>query len=233
MLPTMDVLLLATGFTGGLTAVWLARRLLPAAAAQPRAQFTPEGGSGEALAREIALARREVLFRADELIGARPVAQALLDAKLRGVKVEILLDAVNEQNAGSEFHFLVEQGLPVCLEDGQMALGQTAAVIDGTTVVLRSLGKREMVAVVGDFAAAFRDEFATQKTSARVVPPKPAAVPEPAPDVLTTVAQSMVTEEEEPSGEQPLVTEAAQQLFARLRKELAASDEGQPVKKAA
>src|SRR5262249_21707838 len=63
---TMTWLLLATGCTGGLTLVFLARALYRRFATPPSlaVYFSPKGGCIEALVRELKSARREVLVQA-------------------------------------------------------------------------------------------------------------------------------------------------------------------------
>src|SRR5438874_715028 len=66
MPPLMDVLYLATGFTGALTAVWLARlalhRFRPPLSVTPH--FSPGGGCTDVIVRELAAATRDVLVHA-------------------------------------------------------------------------------------------------------------------------------------------------------------------------
>src|SRR5438128_1854728 len=108
----MEVLLIATGFSGALTLVWLVRvvlRLFRMSAAAA-VHFAPGTAPVDALVRLIGAARREVLLMADTL-ACRPVAQALVEARMRRAGVDVLLAANSENDPGSDLHFLVEQGL--------------------------------------------------------------------------------------------------------------------------
>src|SRR5450755_1528517 len=114
----LEGLLLATGVSGALTAVWLVRlvwaRFRPPLLAD--VHFSPHGGCTEVVVREIGLARREVLLLAYGFT-SRPIAQALVEAKLRGVHVEIILDHSNEGDPHSEMPHLIEQGLVPFIDD--------------------------------------------------------------------------------------------------------------------
>ena len=93
----LEGLLLATGFTGALTLAWLVRlvwaRVRPPLFAY--VHFSPHGGCTDVVVKEVGLARREVLLLAYGFT-SRPIAQALVEAKLRGVHVEVVLDHSNE-----------------------------------------------------------------------------------------------------------------------------------------
>src|ERR1700731_1481554 len=82
----MTWLLLATGFTGGLTFVFLLRRahrwlVTPFSVS---VHHSPKGGCTDAIVAELKKARREILVQAYSFT-SKPIAQALLDAKTRGV----------------------------------------------------------------------------------------------------------------------------------------------------
>ena len=87
-------LLLATGFTGALTLAFVLRRIHCWLVTPPsiEAFHSPKGGCTEAVVRELKHARREILVQAYSFT-SKVIAQALVDAKLRGVHVEIILDA--------------------------------------------------------------------------------------------------------------------------------------------
>src|SRR5947209_2393517 len=94
----MDWLLAATGFTGALTLGHFCRVVRAWWQAPPSAavHFSPKGGCSDAVVAELRRARREVLVLAYSFT-SKPIAQALVDAKLRGVAVEIVLDHSNEK----------------------------------------------------------------------------------------------------------------------------------------
>ncbi len=197
----MDWLLIATGFTGALTFRWLLGLVLSRSGAQVETHFLSTGEASDLIAKQIAQARTEVLLRASEF-SAQSVAQALVDAGLRGVKVEILLDHGNETDPSSRMHFLVEQGLPPLLDE-QHSPGRSYVVIDGTTVLTGSFtlvepsgtdASEQLLILHGDSSVSqkFREEFEKHKAHARVIPAKPARShePQPEPDQQQTVADS-------------------------------------------
>src|SRR5579863_9340578 len=93
----------ATGFYGALTLVyawrWLGRKL--GRVIDTQVHFSPKGGCQEALVQEIHKARREILVQAYSFT-SDALTNALVEAKKRGVKVEILLDRSNEVEKYSE-----------------------------------------------------------------------------------------------------------------------------------
>jgi phosphatidylserine/phosphatidylglycerophosphate/cardiolipin synthase-like enzyme len=125
----MDWLLLATGFNGALTLLFLLRALYRRVATPPSvsAVFSPKGGCTDTVLRELKAARREVLVQAYSF-SSKPIAEALVDARMRGLKVEILLDRSNEQETYSDLKFFVDQGLTP-LVDAQHAIAHNKLII--------------------------------------------------------------------------------------------------------
>ena len=132
-------LLLATGFTGGLTLVfvvrwvyqWLGHHLSVAV------YHSPKGGCTDAIVRELNRARREILVQAYSFT-SKPIAQALIDAKARGVHVEILLDRSNEQETFTELEHLIAEGM-VPQIDAQHAIAHNKIMlVDRRTLVTGS-----------------------------------------------------------------------------------------------
>jgi hypothetical protein len=176
----MDVLLIATGFSGAMTLLWLARlvarRYLPATGAS--VHFGPGPGPIEAMVREIAVARHEVLLMA-EVLACRPIAQALVDARLKQmVQVNVLLAAASENHPTSDLPFLIEQGLLPIVADEQGQLGAPIVLVDGKTVAIGSIdftgtetpaGQLAIVRGQADLAAACREQFAARRGKARAV----------------------------------------------------------------
>src|SRR5262249_60651380 len=72
--------------------------------------FSPKGGCQDAIVRELAKARREILVQAYSFT-ADPLTFALVEAKKRGVTVDIVLDKSNEVERYSDLHIFLEQGL--------------------------------------------------------------------------------------------------------------------------
>ena len=87
--------------------------------------------------REVAVAQDSVHVQAYSFTSA-PVARALLEAKKRGVKVEVVIDAGRATEKYSEATFFANQGIPV-FADGKHAIAHNKVmVIDGLTVITGS-----------------------------------------------------------------------------------------------
>src|ERR1700719_1972285 len=108
----MTYLLLATGFMGALTLVfaarWVKRQIFKPL--QVSVRYSPKGGCTEAVVLELGRARHEILVQAYSFT-SKPIAQAMVDAKMRGVHVEIVLDRANEADTYSELGDLLGQGI--------------------------------------------------------------------------------------------------------------------------
>ncbi|MFO0927013.1 MAG: hypothetical protein U0736_08215 [Gemmataceae bacterium] len=180
----MDAVLIATGFTGALTVVWLARLVgqLFRKAVSVAVSFAPGGGCTDVLVREIGAGRREVLVLAGQLAN-RTLAQALVDARLRGVNVELVLAPMNATNPGSDLAFLKEQGLEPLL--GKPGLLHHFVLIDGRTLLSASfpfvsradtdlVGNLLVVRGHAELLQACREEFVRHRELIREAAPLPA-----------------------------------------------------------
>jgi phosphatidylserine/phosphatidylglycerophosphate/cardiolipin synthase-like enzyme len=180
----MEYLLIGTGFTGALTLIYL-MRLLRNGFRHPasiEAMFSPKGGCTDAIIREIGHARHEVHVLAYSF-SSKPIAQALVDAKLRGVHVEIILDHSNEKEAYSDLHFFAEQGL-VPVIDAQHAIAHNKVIlIDNHTVLTGSFNfthqaeaenAENLLIIKGhlELVHAYRQNFASHKAHARAAETK-------------------------------------------------------------
>lgn len=131
--------LIATGFTGALTFVFLVRLIFHAFALIPSvaAFHSPKGGCTEAIVREINQARREVLVQAYSFT-SKPISEALVAAKGRGVSVEILLDHSNEREDYSALPLLIEHGLTPLIDAHHAIAHNKIMIIDRRTLITGS-----------------------------------------------------------------------------------------------
>ena len=174
-------LLLATGFSGALTFAWLIRlvwaRFRPPLFAF--VHFSPHGKCTDVVVNEIATARREVLLLAYGFTSL-PIAKALVEAKLRGVHVEVVLDHSNETDPHSEMTHLVEQGLVPLIDDHHAIAHNKVVLIDGITVITGSFNftqhaetsNAENLLVLRHhpgLAATYRKDFISHRDHARAV----------------------------------------------------------------
>ena len=183
----MDWILLATGATGAYTLLFLARlayrRLRPEPA--HAVHFSPKGGCTDAVVAELKLARREVLVLAYTFT-SKAIAQALVEAKLRGVHVEIVLDHSNETEAHTDLHFFLQEGLAPLIDPHHAIAHNKVILIDGHTVITGSFNFTEhaehsnaenllVLKNYPDLARAYRQNFAAHKEHARAPEVKAAA----------------------------------------------------------
>jgi phosphatidylserine/phosphatidylglycerophosphate/cardiolipin synthase-like enzyme len=135
----MEWLLIATGFTGALTLLYLLRIAHHAWFTPPSLEphFSPKGGCTDAIVREIQQARHEILVLAYSFT-SRPIAQALVDAKLRGVHVEIVLDHSNEHELYTDLHFFLEQGVVPVIDPHHAIAHNKVMIIDNRTLLTGS-----------------------------------------------------------------------------------------------
>jgi phosphatidylserine/phosphatidylglycerophosphate/cardiolipin synthase-like enzyme len=135
----MDWLLLATGFTGGMTFVfgirWLYRKVIGPLSVE--SCFSPKGGCTDVILRELKKARRHILVQAYSF-SSKPIAEALKEAKMRGVQVEILLDKSNEQEAYSDLPYFQEQGLSPLVDHEHAIAHNKIILIDHSTLLTGS-----------------------------------------------------------------------------------------------
>jgi phosphatidylserine/phosphatidylglycerophosphate/cardiolipin synthase-like enzyme len=183
-------LLLATGFTGALSLVYLVRVVYHRFRAPPHlaAHFSPQGGCTDAVVRELRAARREVQLLAYGFT-SRPIAQALVDAKLRGVQVDVVLDHSNEHDPHSDLHFLLEQGMVVKIDPHHAIAHNKVVLIDDSTLLTGSFNftqhaetanAENLVVIKGhpDLVRAYRQDFASHREHSR--DPEVHAQPRPA-----------------------------------------------------
>jgi phosphatidylserine/phosphatidylglycerophosphate/cardiolipin synthase-like enzyme len=178
-MPLTDLLLLATGFTGASTVLFLARLVYHRfrAPASIAAHFSPKGGCTDAVLAELKGARREILVLAYSFT-SKAIAQALVEAKLRGVHVEIVLDKSNEKEAYTDLQFFVEQGLAPLIDPEHAIAHNKVMLIDGTTLVTGSFNfthqaeaenAENLLVIKGhpDLVHAYRRDFQTHKSHTR------------------------------------------------------------------
>jgi phosphatidylserine/phosphatidylglycerophosphate/cardiolipin synthase-like enzyme len=169
-------LLAATGFTGALTWMFVVRWVRRKVGGGPPSIdvfFSPKGGCTEAVVRAINAARHEVLVQAYSF-SSKPIAEALIAAKTRGVQVTVLLDKSNEAEAYSDLPLFLEQGLAPLIDAHHAIAHNKVMVIDRTTVVTGSFNfthqaeaenAENLLVIRGNaaLAKAYHDHFAEHK----------------------------------------------------------------------
>ena len=99
--------------------------------------FSPKGGCTEAIVKNLDQAERYVLVQAYSFT-SKPIAEALVGAHKRGVKVKVLLDKSQRRGKGSKLGMLVDAGIPVSIDTKHSIAHNKVMIIDGVTVMTGS-----------------------------------------------------------------------------------------------
>ena len=99
--------------------------------------FSPKGGCTEAIVKNLDQAERYVLVQAYSFT-SKPIAEALVNAHKRGVKVKVLLDKSQRNGKGSKLAQLVEAGIPVSIDTKHSIAHNKVMIIDGVIVITGS-----------------------------------------------------------------------------------------------
>lgn len=99
--------------------------------------FSPKGGCTRAVVNELNGAMRQVLVQAYSFTSA-PIARALVDAKRRGVDVQVILDKSQRGERYSSATFLSNEGVPTYIDPVHKIAHNKVMVIDGQTVITGS-----------------------------------------------------------------------------------------------
>jgi phosphatidylserine/phosphatidylglycerophosphate/cardiolipin synthase-like enzyme len=102
-----------------------------------RVYFSPRGGCLNAIVESIEKSRKSVYVMVYRLT-ARRIVRALIDAKRRGVKVEVLLDGVRTESPYSKHRELKEGGIKIYLDYSVHHMHDKVALIDGYKVITGS-----------------------------------------------------------------------------------------------
>ena len=131
------------GLCGGVTLTFAADGLRGTVARWLRgtpeilSHFSPKGGCTTAIVNELTAARHEVLVQAYSFT-SRAVADALIAAAARGVRVVILLDRSNATDSHTELGDLTAHKMEVWIDDKHAIAHNKVMVIDARTVLTGS-----------------------------------------------------------------------------------------------
>jgi len=115
----------------------LSLSLLAQAADNIQVYFSPEGGCAEAIVDNLTRARVSVLVQAFSFTSA-PIAKALVEAKKRGVNVQVILDKSNRTEEYSSADFVQRASIPTYIDAKHSIAHTKVIVIDGRTVLTGS-----------------------------------------------------------------------------------------------
>ena len=99
--------------------------------------FSPNGGCTQAVVDQLNGAKQQVLVQAYSFTST-PIARALVDAKRRGVDVEVILDKSQRSERYSSATFLANEGVPTYIDHAHKIAHNKVMVIDGQTVITGS-----------------------------------------------------------------------------------------------
>jgi phosphatidylserine/phosphatidylglycerophosphate/cardiolipin synthase-like enzyme len=99
--------------------------------------FSPNGGCIEAVVSALDAAKKTVLVQAYSFTSA-PIAKALVDAKKRGVNVQVILDKSQKNERYTSATFLANDGVPTYIDAAHKIAHNKVMIIDGQTVITGS-----------------------------------------------------------------------------------------------
>lgn len=140
---------LERGFVLGLS-VFTVASLAPLSVGAPRgsdkptketvevdAVFSPGGGCEERIAEELASAERAIRIQA-YFFTSKPITNAVVKAKKRGVDVCVILDKSQEKMTYGSWRILRREGVPVHFDAKHATANNKVILIDDTTVITGS-----------------------------------------------------------------------------------------------
>jgi len=96
--------------------------------------FSPRGGCTAAIVREIGQAKAEILIQAYSFT-SKDIAEAVVKAHVRGVKVFAVLDKSQLKEQYSAANFLANSGIPTYIDFEPAIAHNKIIIIDGETVI--------------------------------------------------------------------------------------------------
>lgn len=99
--------------------------------------FSPEGGCTAAVLKEVRTAKNDVLVQAYWFTSA-PLAQALVEAHQRGVRVRVILDKSRTEKDASQADALLRGGVPTLIDDKHVTAHNKLIIADGEVVITGS-----------------------------------------------------------------------------------------------
>ena len=109
----------------------------PVFADTPKVYFSPKGGCQQAVISEIAKATKTIDI-AMYAFSSREIAQELVNAKDRGVKVRMVLDKAQETQTYSKSRFFTKKGFEVKYHTGSGLMHNKFAILDSQVLITGS-----------------------------------------------------------------------------------------------
>ncbi len=99
--------------------------------------FSPEGECADGIVRAIQEAKTSIYLQAYSFTST-PLAQALVEAKERGLDVQILMDKSRSKEKYSQVHFLAQNGIPVFIDSAAGLAHNKVIIFDGHSLLTGS-----------------------------------------------------------------------------------------------
>ena len=99
--------------------------------------FSPNGGCTDAIVAEIGKAKNEVLVQAYSFTSA-PIADALVEAHMRGLNVEVILDKSQAEKKYSSADFVSYAGIATLIDRNHAIAHNKIILIDRQTIITGS-----------------------------------------------------------------------------------------------
>lgn len=135
--------------------------------------FLPEGGCARAIVNAIRQAKRSILIQACSFT-SYSIAQALIDAMKRGVKVEAIFDKKQIHERKTKIGLIAKEGVAVYLDGLHAIAHNKVIIIDSNTVITGSFNftdtaeeqNAENLLIIGNtaLASAYTNNWITHKT---------------------------------------------------------------------
>jgi phosphatidylserine/phosphatidylglycerophosphate/cardiolipin synthase-like enzyme len=104
--------------------------------------FSPNGGCTDAIVKSLRDAKTSIMVQAYWFTSER-IAKALVEAHQRGVKVEVILDRSRIEMDNTQADVLVDNGVPVSIDNKHVTAHNKVIVIDGEVVITGSFNFTE------------------------------------------------------------------------------------------
>ncbi len=101
------------------------------------ANFSPHGGCTEAIVKELNSAKTEIHVQAYSFTN-KPIAKALIDAKKKGIKIEVILDKSQQSQKYSSADFVAHAGIPTYIDRAHAIAHNKIIIIDWSTLITGS-----------------------------------------------------------------------------------------------
>lgn len=96
-------------------------------------RFTPNGVATQFIVNSLRRAQSQILVQAYSFTSV-PIAEALIEAKVRGLHVKVIVDKSQEHGKGSVVPLLIKNGITVYLDDKHAIAHNKVIIVDNSSV---------------------------------------------------------------------------------------------------